>query len=191
VAGSAAGTCALRLGLLCLVCVAAGCAASPPAHPPADARGVPCRFLTQPIAARISGDASLTNLATDVAEGESGYVACIFTDAMNEANVVEVQIKRVAGGVTPSALQVAARYFSAGEPVQPFQPFAAVAIGERALGESTPGVAFIVFSEGNALVSVGADSSFRSVAALQAGVDDLAKQVAAWLWPDRMLGLAG
>jgi hypothetical protein len=78
-------------------------------------------------------------------------------------------------------LQVAARYFSAGEPVQPFQPFAAVGIGERALGESTPGVALIVFSEGNALVSVGADSSFRSVAELQAGVDDLAKQVAAGL----------
>jgi hypothetical protein len=176
---SAAGACALRLGLLCLVCVAAACGASPPAHPPSDARRAPCRFLTQPIAARISGDAHVTNLATNVAESESGYVACIFTDTMNEANGVEVQIKRVAGGVTPSALQVAAGYFSAGEPVQPFQPFVVVGIGERALGESTPGVAFIVFSEGNALVSVGADSSFRSVAELQAGVDDLAKQVAA------------
>jgi hypothetical protein len=178
---SAAGACALRLGLLCLVCVATACGASPPTHQQHDPPAAPCRFLTQPIAARISGDTSVTNLATNAAESESGYVACIFTDVMNEANSVEVQIKRMAGGITPSALQQAATFFAAGEPVQPFQPFAALGIGDRALGESTPGVAFIVFSEGNALVSVGADSSFRSIAELQAGVDDLAKQVAAGL----------
>ncbi len=176
---------------MCLVCGAAACGASPPAHPPSDAPLAPCRFLTQTVAARISGDASVTDLATNVAQGGSGYVACIFTDAMNEANGVDVQIKRVSGGVTPSALQAASSYFSGGEPVQPFQPFAAVGIGETALGESTPGVAFIVFSEGNALVSVGADSSFRSVAELQAAVDDLAKQVAAGLRANGVLGLAG
>jgi hypothetical protein len=176
---SAAGARTLRIGLVCLVCVVAACGASPPAHPSSDAPRAPCSFLTQPIAARISGDAGVTNLATNVAESASGYVACIFTDTLNEANGVEVQVKRVAGGVTPSALQAAARYFSSGEPVRPFQPFAAVGIGEAALGESTAGVAFIVFSEGNSLVCVGADSSFRSSVELQAGVDDLAKQVAA------------
>ena len=178
---SAAGARALWFGLIGLVCLVAACGASPTTRQQSDPPAAPCRFLTQPIAARISGDAKVTNQATDVVESESGYVACIFTDAMHEANSVEVQIKRAAGGVTPSDLQAAVRFFSAGEPVQPFQPFSAVGVGDTALGESTLGVAFIVFAKGRALVCVGADSSFRSIAALQAGVADIAKQVAARL----------
>jgi hypothetical protein len=141
----------------------------------------PCSFLTETVAAQISGDTTIANQATDVTETESGYVACIFADTKNEANSVAVQIKRVSGGVDPSTLREAATFFSLGEPVQPFQPFSVVGVGDSALGETTPGVAFIVFSRGDLLVYVGADSPSVSAASLRASVEDLAKQVAAAL----------
>ena len=141
----------------------------------------PCTFLTQTTAAEISGDAAITNQSTNFRETVSGYVACIFADTKNEANSVEVQIKRVSGGVTPSILQAAVKFFSLGEPVQPFQPFSVVGIGRNAFGESTPGVAFIVFSKGGVLAYVGAGSASLSVSSLQASVENLTEQVAAAL----------
>lgn len=114
-------------------------------------------------------------------ETESGYVACIFADARDEADRVEVQIKRVPGGVDPSTLQEAATYFSVGEPVQPFHAFAVVGVGDHALGETTPGVAFIVFTRGDLLVYVGAGSTSVDADTLRSSVEYLAKQVAAAL----------
>jgi hypothetical protein len=75
-------------------------------------------------------------------------------------------------------LREAAAFFSRGEPVQPFQPFSVVGVGDSALGETTLGVAFIVFSVGDLVVYVGAGSASLSVASLRAGVDALARKVA-------------
>jgi hypothetical protein len=141
----------------------------------------PCSFLTQAVAARTSRDAAVTNQATNVTETESGYVACIFADAEDEANSVEVQIKRVPGGVDPSTLRGAATFFSLGEPVRPYQTFSVQGVGDSALGETTPGVAFIVFSVGDLLIYVGGDSGFVSAASLRVNVENLAKEVAAAL----------
>jgi hypothetical protein len=141
----------------------------------------PCSFLTRTTAAQISGDVEVTNQATDLVETESGYVACIFADTRDEADSVEVQIKRVAGGVDSSTLRDAATLFSLGEPVQPFQGFTVVGIGDRALGEATPGVAFIVFAIRDLLVYVGAGSTFVVASGLRAGVENLAMKVAAAL----------
>jgi hypothetical protein len=138
----------------------------------------PCSFLTQAVAAQISGDPKIANQATDATETESGYVACIFADTTNESNSVAVQIRRVPGGVDPSTLREAATFFSLGEPVQPFQRFPVAGVGDRGLGATTPGVAFIVFSRGDLLVYVGADSSSVSAASLRASVENLAHQVA-------------
>jgi hypothetical protein len=63
-------------------------------------------------------------------------------------------------------------------PVQPFQPFTLNGIGDNALGESIPGVAFVVFAKGDSLVYVGAGSASLSVAALRSGVVDLARRIA-------------
>jgi len=180
------------LGRLSIVVVVGGCgsAVSTTATSPAAVvtsgssiapTPAPCSFLTQQTAALISGDSRVTNQASDVMETPSGYVACIFTDTMDEANSVAVQIKRVPGGAGPSALRAAATYFSAGEPVQPFQPFAVAGIGDDALGETTPGVTFIVFSHGDVLVYVGAESASVSGTALRGGVAHLAAQIAAAL----------
>jgi hypothetical protein len=139
----------------------------------------PCSFLTQATAAQMSADTSVTNQATDLADTESGYVACIFADTRDEADRVEVQIKRVSGGVDPSTLRAAATFFSLGEPVQPFQAFPVVGVGDQALGETTPGVAFIVFARGDELVYVGAGSVSVGPAALRTSVENLAKKVAA------------
>lgn len=147
-----------------------------PAAPPL-AR--PCSFLTQPIAARITGDTTMANRAHDVTEAGSGYVACNFMDPGDEANSVGVQLKRVPSGVSESVLQDAAAFFSSGEPVQPFQPFTVTGIGDRALGETTPGVAFIVFSRGDLLIYVGASSASVSGGLLRAGIVNLARDVAA------------
>lgn len=141
----------------------------------------PCSFLTQTVAARISGDTTVANQATNVTETESGYVACVFADSKDEANSVAVQIKRVSDGVDLSTLRGATAFFSRGEPVRPFQPFSVVGVGARALGETTPHVAFIVFSVGDLLVYVGAGSTSLSAASLRAGVDTLARKVAAAL----------
>jgi hypothetical protein len=141
----------------------------------------PCSFLTRAVAAQISGDTTVANQATNVTETESGYVACIFADSKDEANSVAVQIKRVSGGVDLSTLRGAAAFFSLGEPVRPFQPFSVVGVGDSALGETTPGVAFIVFSVGDLVVYVGAGSASLSAASLRAGVDTLARKVAAAL----------
>ncbi len=141
----------------------------------------PCSFLTQAIAARTSGDPAVTNQAMNVTETESGYVACIFADTQDEANSVEVQIKRVPGGVDPSRLRGAATFFSLGEPVRPFQPFTVQRVGGGALGETTPGVAFIVFSVSDLLIYVGGDSASASAASLRVSVEDLAQEVAASL----------
>lgn len=138
----------------------------------------PCASLTQSVAARISGDAAITNQGTDIAEPISGYVACTFADRRNEANSVEVQFQRVPGGVTPAALHAAATFFSSGEPVQPFQSFPVVGLGAGALGESTPGVAFVVFARADVLAYVGARSALRSIPSLRASVAQLARQVA-------------
>jgi hypothetical protein len=116
-----------------------------------------------------------------VTEMESGYVACIFADTQDEANSVEVQIKRVPGGVVPSRLREAATFFSLGEPVRPFQPFSVQGVGDGALGETTPGVAFIVFSVSDLLVYVGGDSASASAASLRVSVEDLAQQISAAL----------
>jgi hypothetical protein len=141
----------------------------------------PCSFLTQPIAARITGDTTMANRAHDVTEAGSGYVACIFMDPGDEANSVGVQLKRVPSGVSESVLQDAATFFSSGEPVQPFQSFTVTGIGDRALGETTPGVAFVVFSSGDVLAFVGASSASAGGASLRAGILDLATEVAAAL----------
>jgi hypothetical protein len=117
----------------------------------------------------------------NVTETESGYVACIFADTQDEANSVEVQIKRVPGGVDPSRLRGAATFFSLGEPVRPFQPFTVQRVGGGALGETTPGVAFIVFSVSDLLIYVGGDSASASAASLRVSVEDLAQEVAASL----------
>jgi hypothetical protein len=138
----------------------------------------PCSLLTQAIAAQISGDPAITNQAINVRETESGYVACIFADTTNEANSVAVQIRRLPGGADQSTLQEAATFFSLGEPVQPFQRFPVAGVGDGALGATTPGVAFVVFSSGDLLVYVGADSSSVSAASLRASVENLAQQVA-------------
>lgn len=137
----------------------------------------PCSFLTQAVAAQISGDPAVTNQATDATETESGYIACIFADTTNEANSMAVQIRRVRGGADPSTLREAATFFSLGEPVQPFQRFPVAGVGDSALGATTPGVAFIVFSSGDLLVYVGADSSSVSPTSLRASVENLAQQV--------------
>jgi hypothetical protein len=141
----------------------------------------PCAFLTRTAAAQISGDMRVTNQATDLVETESGYVACIFADTRDEAVRVEVQIKRVSGGVDSSTLRDAATFFSLGEPVQPFQAFPVVAIGDHALGETTLGVAFIVFARGDQLVYVGAGSTSVDAAALRTSVEKLAEEIAAAL----------
>ncbi|MFI5285045.1 MAG: hypothetical protein ACHQ4F_01875 [Candidatus Dormibacteria bacterium] len=124
----------------------------------------------------------MANQATDVVERESGYVACIFADTANEANSVGVQVKRVpVGAAGPSTLRDAATFFSLGEPVQPFQPFSVLGVGDHALGETTPGVAFIVFSRGDLVIYVGARSATESADTLRAGVASLAKEIAAAL----------
>ena len=138
----------------------------------------PCSFLTQAVAAQISGDAAITNQATDVNEAESGYVACIFADPANEAGRVAVQVREVSGQPDLSTLREAATFFSQGEPVQPYQPFPVAGVGDRALGETTPGVAFIVFSSGDLVVYVGGDSSSVDAATLRAHVVDLARKIA-------------
>ena len=140
----------------------------------------PCSFLSQPTAAGISGDAKVSNQANDVME-EYGYIACIFADTADEANTVAVQIKRVAGGVDASDLRDAATFFSRGEEVQPYQPFSAPGIGDDALGETTMGVAFVVFSRGDLLVYVGGNSAVVSANSLLRGVIVLAGHVAAAL----------
>jgi hypothetical protein len=139
---------------------------------------MPCASLTQSVAARISGDAAITNQGTDVAEPISGYVACTFADRTNETNSVEVQFKRVAGGVTPAALHAAATFFASGEPVEPFQSAPVAGLGAGAIGESTPGVAFVVFARGDVLAYVGARSATRDVPSLRASVVQLARQIA-------------
>jgi hypothetical protein len=140
----------------------------------------PCSFLTWTVAAAISGDTKVSNQASDVVETESGYVACIFADTADEANSVAVQVKRVPGGaVGSSTLRDAATFFSQGEAVQPYQPFAVPGIGDHALGEATPGVAFVVFSRGDLVVYVGAGSATVGGDALRAGVTNLAQQIAA------------
>jgi hypothetical protein len=166
-----------RLSLLSVLIVLQVAACGAPA--PTTLR--PCALLTRSVAAQISGDAAITNQGTDVAEPISGYVACTFADTKNEANSVEVQLKGVAGGVTPAALRAAATFFSRGEPVQPFQAFRVVGLGAGALGESTLGVAFVVFAKGDVLAYVGARSALRSVPSVQTSVALLARQVAAAL----------
>jgi hypothetical protein len=147
----------------------------------ADSTPEPCTFLTQSLAAQMTGDASMTTQGTDVAEPISGYVACILSDPRDEANNVSVQIKRMSGDVDDAMLHAAAAYFARGEPVQPYQPFTADGIGDRALGESTLGFAFIVCSKGADLVYVGAGSASVSVPALERSVESLATRVAAAL----------
>jgi hypothetical protein len=139
----------------------------------------PCSLLSQSTAAQISGDTRVTNQARDLLDIASGYIACIFADTRDEADRVEVQIKRVSGGVGPSTLREAAMFFSLGEPVQPFQAFSVVGVGDDAVGETIPGVAFIVFARGDLLVYVGAGSTTMSAAALRAGVTNLATKIAA------------
>jgi hypothetical protein len=141
----------------------------------------PCSFLTQQAAAAISGDTAVTNQASNVSEPTSGYVACVYADTAKEGNSVSVQIKREPGGTASSALTQAVTFFSRGEPVQPFVSFPVTGVGETALGEATPGVAFIVFSTANLLVYVGADSAVVSGAALQEGVAHQAQRIAARL----------
>lgn len=138
----------------------------------------PCSFLTQAVAAQVSGDPNVSSQATNVLETESGYVACIFADTKDEANSVAVQMKRVSGGVDSSTLHAAATFFSLGEPAQPFQSFSVGSVGDNAVGEAVPGVAFIVFSTRDLLVYVGARSATVSAAGLRAGVEGLAKEVA-------------
>jgi hypothetical protein len=129
----------------------------------------------------MSGDPAITIQATNASEATSGFVACIFADARNEANSVEVQIKRSSDGVGPSTIAQAVTYFSRGEPIAPFRPFPVTGAGDGALGEATPGVAFIVFSSGNLLVYVGARSADVSGVALRNSVERLAELVAAGL----------
>ncbi len=92
-----------------------------------------------------------------------------------------MQIKRVPGGVGAATLRDAATVFSLGEPVQPFQGFPVVGIGDHALGEAIPGVAFIVFGIRDLLVYVGAGSTFVDASGLRSGVENLAMKVAAAL----------
>jgi hypothetical protein len=162
----------LSLTALVIVLVVAGCGAS------TSTNAKPCAFLSQPVAAQISGDASITNQVTDLREPLSGYVACTFADTRNEANSVEVQLKSVTGGVTPAALHAAATFFSRGEPVQPFQTFPVAGLGPEALGESTLGVALVVFAKGDVLIYVGARSASRSVLSLRASVALLGRRIA-------------
>jgi hypothetical protein len=138
-------------------------------------------LLSQSTAAQISGDSRVTNQARDLVDTESGYTACIFADTRDEADRVEVQIKRVSAGVDASSLREAATFFSLGEPVQPFQAFSVVGVGDDAVGETIPGVAFIVFARGDLLVYVGAGSTSMSAAALRTGVTNLAATIAAAL----------
>ncbi|MGA8667854.1 MAG: hypothetical protein WB804_13415 [Candidatus Dormiibacterota bacterium] len=111
----------------------------------------------------------------------SGYTACIFADTHDEADRAELQIKRVSAGVDASTLREAAIFFSLGEPVQPFQAFSVAGVGDNALGETIPGVAFIVFDRGNLLVYAGAGSTSLSADALRAGVTNLAIKIDAGL----------
>lgn len=129
----------------------------------------------------MSGDTAVSIQADNAAETGSGFVACIFADARNEANSVEVQIKRSSDAEEPSTVAQAVTFFSRGEPVAPFQPFPVPGVGDSALGEATPGVAFIVFSNGELLVYVGASSADVSGTALRDGVRRLAEVVAAGL----------
>jgi hypothetical protein len=142
----------------------------------------PCSFLTQRVAAAMSGDPAIAIQATNASEATSAFVACIFADKRNEANSVEVQIKRSSDGVGPSTIAQAVTYFSRGEPIAPFRPFPVAGVGDSALGEATPGVTFIVFSCGDLLVYVGARSVDVNGAALRNGVERLAELVAAGLW---------
>jgi hypothetical protein len=181
----------IRVCLLSVVGVVAACGSTASTagapQPPAAASASltaglprPCSFLTRTVAAGISGDTKVSNQAADVLETESGYVACIFADTADEANNVAVQVRSVPGGaVGLSTLRDAATFFSLGEPVQPFQPFAVPGIGDRALGEATAGVAFVVFSRGDLVIYVGAGSATVGGAALRAGVANLAQQIAA------------
>jgi hypothetical protein len=139
----------------------------------------PCSFLTQHAAAQISGDTAVTIQASDVTEPLSGYVACVFTDTGSERNSVSVQIKRAPDDAASVALTNAAAFFSGGEPVQPFETFPIAGVGSSAIGGTTPGVAFIVFSTGTLLVYVGGSSEVVSAAALQSGVESLAQHIAA------------
>jgi hypothetical protein len=139
----------------------------------------PCSLLSQSTAAQISGDTGVTNQARDLVDLASGYTACIFVDTRDEADRVEVQITRVPAGVDASTLREAARFFTLGEPVQPFQAFSVLGVGDNALGESTPGVAFIVFARGDLLVYVGAGSTSVSAAALRTDITNLATTIAA------------
>jgi hypothetical protein len=170
---------ALRLtaGAILLVTLGA-CGGSSAQTDVTHAQPQPCTFLTQGLAAHLSGDASVTNQGSNVTEPVSGFVACIFANPRNEADNAAVQMKRESGDIARTTLQTTATFFSRGEPVQPFQPFTVNGIGDNALGESTPGVAFIVFSKSDVLVYVGAGSASLSVAALQRGVIDLARPIA-------------
>jgi hypothetical protein len=154
---------------------------APSSTPSITAFPPPCSFLTQRLAAGMSGDPTVSMQAHNAAEAGSGFVACIFADARSEANSVEVQIKRSSDAVEPSTVAQAVAFFSRGEPVAPFQPFPVPGVGDSAVGEATPGVAFIVFSSGELLVYVGASSADVSGAALRNGVQRLAEEVAAGL----------
>jgi hypothetical protein len=174
--------------LLCVVGIIGACGSTAPAAgaPSATSASLParvpqpCSFLTRIVAARITGDTNVTNQTTDVVETESGYVACIFADTADEANSAGVQVKRVPV-VGTSTLLDAATFFSLGEPVQPFQPFPVLGVGDHARGETTPGVAFIVFSRGDLVIYVGASTATVRSAALRASVARLAQQIAAAL----------
>ena len=178
-----------RIAVL-LTCIGAFAACDPVTPPNATSHTTPtatvspprpCTFLTQQSAAAISGDAAVTNQALNVFEPIYGYVACIYSDPQHEANSVSVQIKSTPNGVDASALQQAATFFEGGEPVQPYASFAVPGVGESALGEAIPGVAFIVFVTRDLLVYVGAFSASLSPSALRGGVENLAEQVAAAL----------
>jgi hypothetical protein len=138
-------------------------------------------LVTQQSAAAISGDAAVANRASNVLEPGYGYVACIYTDADREGNSVSVQIKRIPMGSSASALRQAAAFFEGGEPSQPYSRFLVAGVGANALGESIPGVAFVVFATEGGLVSVRASSTFVSAPALRSGVADLAVGAAAAL----------
>ena len=142
----------------------------------------PCTFLTQQSAAAISGDAAVTNQALNVFEPIYGYVACIYSDPKHEADSASMQIKSAPNGVDASALQEAATFFEGGEPVQPYASFAVAGVGEGALGDAIPGVAFVVFATRDLLVYVGAFSASLSSSALRGGVEHFADQVAAALY---------
>jgi hypothetical protein len=183
------------LGAVCVIfiSVTAACAPEPspsnvsrrtaalPAAAATAAPQHPCSLVTQQAAAAITGDAGVTNQASDVLEPVSGYVACVYTDVDHEANSVSVEIKTVTVGVIPSALRGAATFFEDGEPSQPYTPFPVGGIAESAMGEAIPGAAFVVFATRDRLVYVGARSSAMSAVALRSGVQNLAAHAAAAL----------